>query len=127
MSDLFDNVILCKTCGKEMTKGTVVKNGIAIRAAVCKACKKRDFHPLDLERYNEFRSLKRKPFHVKLRLVGNSYAVSIPREIIDFINASDEVVEMQLEEFGRLSLSFKNSLREHEKFIRKKLMEVAQI
>ena len=109
MPDLFDNVILCRQCGKEMQKETIVKNGASLRSAHCEKCHKREFHPLDLERFKEFQELRQRPFKVKLRMVGNSYAVSIPREIIDFFEEADrmvEEVEMQFSEFDKLMLSF---------------------
>ena len=120
MSDLFYNVILCKECGRKMLKEMIERNGVLLRSAACRNCSRREFHPLDLARHKEFVELRRKSFHVKLRFVGNSYAVSIPREIIDFINAREELVEMQLEEFGKLALIFKNSVEEHEREVRKR-------
>ena len=46
-----------------------------------------------------------------MRLVGNSYAVSIPKEIVSFMNNQkkmmDEMVKLCFEDFGRLSLNFK--------------------
>jgi hypothetical protein len=49
-----------------------------------------------------------------LRVVGNSHAVSIPKEIVDFINdmhrgmsrQMDDMVKLCFEDFGKLSLSF---------------------
>ena len=55
-------------------------------------------------------SLKNKEFNVKMRLVGNSYAVSIPKEIVSFMRAQekvmDDMVKLCFEEMGRLSLNF---------------------
>jgi hypothetical protein len=54
--------------------------------------------------------LRKKEFNVKMRFVGNSYAVSIPREIVDFMKEQekimDEMVRLSFEEFGRISLVF---------------------
>ena len=45
-------------------------------------------------------------------MVGNSYTVSIPREIINFINEQDrimdELVSLSFERMGKLSLIFNN-------------------
>jgi hypothetical protein len=110
MSDIFDNTILCKDCHKKMTKAAVIKNGFRLRAVKCDNCKNQIVHPEDLKEYGDFQSLKKKNFKVKLRYVGNSYAVSIPREIIDFMNEQEkhmnEMVDLCLEEFGRISLNF---------------------
>ena len=45
-----------------------------------------------------------------MRLVGNSYAVSIPKEIVLFMRhqekAMNDMVKLCFEDFGRLSLNF---------------------
>jgi len=45
-----------------------------------------------------------------MRLVGNSYAVSIPKEIVSFMNAQEKImndmVKLCFEEMGRVSLNF---------------------
>ncbi len=90
----------------------VRKNGFNIRALVCEDCKNQILHPEDLKEYSNFENIKKKSFKVKLRFVGNSYAVSIPREIIDFMNEQEnemnEMVDLCLEEIGRVSLHFQN-------------------
>lgn len=111
MSDIFDNIILCKNCGKKMKLLTIEKNGFHLRTVKCENCRNQIIHPEDLKEYEDFQNLKKKSFQVKLRYVGNSYAVSIPREIIDFMNEQekqmDEMVNLCMEDFGRLSLNFK--------------------
>jgi hypothetical protein len=110
MSDIFDNTILCKDCGKKMLPVKVSKDGFLMRAVSCEPCKNQVLHPEDLKEYSDFQNLRKKNFKVKLRYVGNSYAVSIPREIIDFMNEQEnemnEMVELCLEEFGIVSLHF---------------------
>lgn len=112
MNDIFDNTILCNKCGKKMQKAQVVKNGFMLRLMVCPNadCNEKIIHPSDEQEYNRFISLKNKEFHVKMRLVGNSYAVSIPKEIVSFMNEQtkimDEMVKLCFEDFGRLSLNF---------------------
>ena len=126
MSDLFDNVILCRQCGKEMQKETIVKNGVTLRSAHCEKCHKREFHPLDLAKLREFQELRQRPFRVKLRMVGNSYAVSIPREIIDFFEEADrmfEEVEMKFSDFDKLMLSFHQQRVVHSKTLPKEIKD----
>ena len=43
----------------------------------------------DKKEYEGFVRLKQKEYNVKMRMVGNSYAVSIPREIVDFMQEQD--------------------------------------
>ena len=53
-----------------------------------------------------------------MRLVGNSYAVSIPKEIVSFMEHQekimDEMVRLCFEDFGRVSLNFGVEEREIE-------------
>ena len=112
MSDIFDNTILCGKCGKKMQKAQLVKNGFSFRMVICpnEKCKEKIIHPTDEHEYNKFINLKNKEFRVKMRLVGNSYAVSIPKEIVSFMNEQakvmNEMVRLCFEDFGRLSLNF---------------------
>ncbi len=110
MVDLFENTILCKNCDVKMGREDVLKSGFKMRSVKCSKCGNRILHPDDVKEFDNFSNLKRKNFRVKLRFVGNSYAVSIPREIVDFMNEQDrkakEMVDLCFEEFGRISLNF---------------------
>lgn len=121
MTDVFDTKILCKKCNVEMQHGIIKKEGAELRAVVCPKCQDKIIHPADLNCLNHFNNLKDKTFTVKMRMVGNSHAISIPKEIVDFINEQrsmmndnhrnlhhqmDEMVRLALDDFRRLSLSF---------------------
>lgn len=110
MADIFDNAILCKKCNKKMNKVQLSKEGFVFRAIECPACSEKILHPVDEQEYNKFINLKNKEFRVKMRLVGNSYAVSIPKEILSFMNEQkkvmDDMVRLCFEDFGRVSLNF---------------------
>lgn len=110
MIDIFDNKILCKKCNKEMKKSEINKNGFRLRTVVCGKCGEKAVHPVDEQKYNKFINLKNKEFRVKMRLVGNSYAVSIPKEIVLFMRQQEKLmnnmVKLCFEDFGRLSLDF---------------------
>ncbi len=108
--DIFENTVLCKDCNEKMLLTTLVKDGFKIRMLKCPKCSNKILHPEDLRNYEEFKKLKGKHFKVKLRFIGNSYAVSIPREIIDFMNDHElnEMVNMCIEDMDRLSLYFEN-------------------
>lgn len=125
MSDLFDEVISCKDCNKKMSRGEIFKNGFRIRTFECNNCNKRIYHPADVDEYKRFLNLRQKPFSVKLRIVGNSYTVSIPREIINFqeqmhqemkqqMERMNKIVKWCLEEPGKLSLLFNGEDEEDE-------------
>jgi len=110
MADIFDNTILCSKCNAKMKKAKIAKNGFVMRAVVCPKCNEKIIHPADEQEYNKFVNLKNKEFRVKMRLVGNSYAVSIPKEIVSFIHEQEKImndmVRLCFEDFGRLSLNF---------------------
>lgn len=117
MADIFDNTILCNECNKAMKPTLISKNGFNLRAVKCEKCNQVIVHPTDKKEYEEFMRLKEKEYNVKMRMVGNSYAVSIPREIVDFMREQesmiDDMVRLSFEKAGRLSLMF-NTPEENE-------------
>jgi hypothetical protein len=110
MTDIFSNKILCGKCNMRMMPFKANKNGFILRAVACPKCNDKIVHPKDEIEYNDFMNLKKKEFNVKMRFVGNSYAVSIPKEIVNFMkeqeNIMDDMVKLCFEEFGKISLVF---------------------
>ena len=110
MTDIFDTKIICKNCNLEMRPTLVSKAGSELRAIKCNKCHDQIIHPADLNCLEHFNNLKHKTFNVKLRVVGNSHAISIPKEIVNFIreqeSAMDDMVRLHLEDMKRLSLRF---------------------
>ena len=110
MTDLFDNTILCKNCNIKMKLIKIVRNGLEMRTLMCENCGNKIVHPSDETDYREFLNLKNKVFKVKLRLVGNSYAVSIPKEIVNFIREQEkifnDIVSLCFEDAKKLNLMF---------------------
>ena len=111
MVDIFENKILCKKCDSRMENAKVAKTGFILRAVICPKCNSKIIHPVDEEKYSKYINLRNKEFRVKMRLVGNSYAVSIPKEIVSFMKKQeqmiDDMVKLCFEDAGRLSLNFK--------------------
>ncbi len=109
-NDLFKHKILCSKCDTEMKNDQTLKNGFVMRIKICPRCHDKIFHPTDEHEYNRFINLKNKEFNVKMRLVGNSYAVSIPKEVVDFMREQEkmmnDMVRLCFEDFNRLSLNF---------------------
>jgi len=110
MTDIFDNKILCRNCSLEMKPLEITKNGFVLRAIECKKCSSRVIHPKDEQDFSDFMNLRKKEFNVKMRFVGNSYAVSIPKEIVNFIREHEKImndmVRLCFEDFGKLRLDF---------------------
>ena len=114
MADIFDQKIMCKDCGVQMKQTIVNREGLELRAVECPKCRQKIIHPADLNSMDNFKDLKGKQFNVKLRMIGNSHAISIPKEIIDFITEQhrqvsrqmDEMVRLCFEDFDTIKLSF---------------------
>ena len=110
-TDIFDNTILCRKCNAKMQKAQVIRNNFVFRTMVCPKCGEKIIHPADEAEYEKFTNLKNKEFHVKMRLVGNSYAVSIPKEIVSFMKEQEkmmnDMVRLCFEDMGKLSLNFR--------------------
>ena len=110
MTDLFNNKILCGKCDTPMKPEILTKNGFNLRIVKCENCGNSIVHPEDKREYEEFIKLKQKEYNVKMRMVGNSYAVSIPREIVEFMHEQEkmanDMVRLCFEEAGRIRLDF---------------------
>jgi hypothetical protein len=116
MTDIFDATILCKNCNIKMKHAIITKSGTELRAVQCLRCKDQIIHPADLNCLKNFKDLKGKTYNVKLRVVGNSHAISIPKEIVNFIKEQerimDDMVRLSFDDMRRLSLNF----GEHRRF-----------
>ena len=100
-------IIVCKNCNERAEKTSVTKEGFELRAWKCPACKQTWFHPGDLKEYENFQKIKNKNFQVKLRMVGNSYTVSIPKEIVEFGEIKREkIVKVCLDNPQKVTLVF---------------------
>ena len=110
MADIFNETIMCKDCRTEMKQAIVSKQGFELRAVQCPKCKKQIVHPADVNGLENYKNLKGKTYNVKLRLIGNSHAISIPKEIVEFMRHQekmmDDMVHLCFEDVHRLSLNF---------------------
>ena len=114
--DIFKNQIICGNCETKMIRSDFLKEGFAFRALKCVNCRNQIIHPDDEQEYKKYKSLKNKRYSVKLRIVGNSYAVSIPKEIVNFINQQNklinDVVNLSFERMGKISIMFDENERQ---------------
>jgi len=126
--DIFENKILCKNCEKVMKPVLISKNGFNLRAIKCTDCGETIIHPQDKAEYSDFMRLKEKEFNVKMRMVGNSYAVSIPREIVDFMQEQEKtmnnMVRLCFEEAGRISMNFNEEDNENKRIVSSKEVRI---
>ena len=116
MADIFETTVICDECNTKTEKRELHRGGFSIRVWRCVPCNKQWEHPGDIEEYKKFRTLKNKQFQVKLRYVGNSYAISIPREIIDFQEHSmreiNQILNLALESPEKLSIYFSKKIND---------------
>ncbi len=119
--DIYNNQLLCNKCNKKMEKIIISREGYNLRAWKCKKCKVIQLHPLDEAKFNNFKKLQSKDFEVKLRLIGNSFCVSIPKEIIEFQKemrkTMNNMISMSLEGPEKLSLYFTDKIKKIKKIL----------
>jgi len=101
MQDVFDHVVLCNNCHVKTRKNYAIQDSFEFRILECPKCNNTIYHPADLKEYEDYKKLRTRNFDVKLRMVGNSFCVSIPKEIIDF----HKEFEKEFNDLVRLSLS----------------------
>jgi hypothetical protein len=115
MKTINEAKIVCDKCNVEAEKSIINKNGFEMRTWNCPECNENWMHPVDQEEYNRFKRMCNKTYSVKLRLVGNSYAVSIPREIINFqeemLKEMGSRINMSLESPDKLNLFFTKKIQ----------------
>ena len=108
--DIFDNVVLCGKCNSKTNKNQAVKDGFQLRVLECPKCSNVIYHPGDIKEYEDFMKLKTREFDVKLRMVGNSFCVSIPIELVDFHRDFERdfnnLVRLNLDGPGKISMFF---------------------
>jgi|SRR3989344_1644383 len=114
MEDIFNTKIICNQCNHETEDSLIIKEGFKLRAKKCPHCSKTWYHPADMEEQKRFQRLRNKTYQVKLRMVGNSYTISIPKEIIDFHEEFQKdintLLSLTLEEPEKLSIFFTRRL-----------------
>ena len=118
MMDILENTdVLCKKCKVPMERGMAEKDSFKLRAFQCPNCKARFFHPNDLEKYENFQKIKEKQFNMKLRMVGNSYTISIPKEIVRFTHVKeDSVVAVSMEDPNNVRIILRKQIIHKEEY-----------
>ena len=110
MKDIFDHKVMCNYCDIKTSKNFAIRDGFRLRVLECPKCRDIIYHPADMKEYKDYKKLKKQNFNVKLRMVGNSFCVSIPKELIDFHNEMERefnnLVRLNLECPGKIGLFF---------------------
>jgi len=71
-------------CGGKTKKVQTTWKGFPVRAWKCERCNEEIFHPLDAQRALAIgKAIKNKEFDVKIRKVGKSLTMTIPRRLAE--------------------------------------------
>ena len=119
--DIFDQLILCSDCHIQTVPHTIYQEGFTLRALQCPTCHKLIHHPGDIKDYENYLALRSREFHVKLRMVGNSFCVSIPRELIAFNRLEhemDKLVRLMLQEPNKIIIDFTTQVYKNPELMR---------
>ncbi|MEK6956108.1 MAG: hypothetical protein AABW52_05590 [Nanoarchaeota archaeon] len=104
--DIFEHTVLCNKCNSKTKKNNALLEGFQVRTLECNKCSEVIYHPGDLKEFENFKSLKSRDFDVKLRMVGNSFCISIPKELIDFHKQGEKefnnIMKLNLESPGKI-------------------------
>lgn len=122
MKTISNAQINCPNCNKETAKAQEIIEGFRLRFHQCPKCHEKFYISNDLKEFEEFKKIRQRHFQVKLRTVGNSFTVTIPKEIIDFEerfkqmeHEMNKMMNLSLEEPGKVSLYFRKIIRKDEK------------
>lgn len=70
-------------CGAMASKSTVKYKEYEVRGWICKKCKKEYIHPEDSLKISKLEALKKNNVKVKIRTVGQSLVITLPKEIAE--------------------------------------------
>ena len=86
-------------------KGIVNYKGYEVRGWVCKKCKKEYLHPEDSLKISRLRALKKNHVRVKIRTVGQSLVITLPKEIAELYGLEKgETVELSSEGLKKIDI-----------------------
>ncbi|PIN82002.1 hypothetical protein COV11_00200 [Candidatus Woesearchaeota archaeon CG10_big_fil_rev_8_21_14_0_10_30_7] len=106
MRDIWEEHLHCSTCNKKAEQIILSKDNFKLRSWKCKQCRKTWNHPLDQVKLSEWQNIKDQEFIVKIREVGNSAVISLPKEILNFKNALNKDVVWKFKNSDELVLKF---------------------
>ena len=82
-------------CGRMASRSTVKYKEYEVRGWVCKKCKKEYIHPEDSLKISKLEALKKSGMKVKIRTVGQSLVITLPKEIAEIYGLEKgETVEL---------------------------------
>lgn len=92
-------------CGGMASRGAVKYKNYGIRGWVCKKCKKEYIHPEDSLKISKLEALKKSRVRVKIRTVGQSLVITLPKEIAELYDLQKgETVELSPESMKKIEI-----------------------
>ncbi|MBI4171022.1 MAG: hypothetical protein HY514_04955 [Candidatus Aenigmarchaeota archaeon] len=92
-------------CGGMAGRSTVKYKDYEVRGWVCKKCKKEYIHPEDSLKISRFEALKKSRVRVKIRTVGQSLVITLPKEITELYGLQKgETVGLSPESMTRIGI-----------------------
>src|SRR3989339_500737 len=92
-------------CGGMASRGTVKYKSYEIRGWVCAKCKKEYIHPEDSMKISKLEELKKSNPSVKIRTVGQSLVITLPKEIVDVYDLEKgEIVRLNPENLKKIEI-----------------------
>jgi len=92
-------------CGAMASRCTVKYRNYEVRGWVCKKCKKEYIHPEDSLKVSKLEALKKSHLRVKIRTVGQSLVITLPKEIAELYGLEKgETVELSPENMKKIEI-----------------------
>ena len=92
-------------CGNMASKSTVKYKDYEVRGWVCKKCKREYLHPEDSLKISKLEALKKNHIRVKIRTVGQSLVITLPKEIAELYGLEKgETVELSSEGLKKIGI-----------------------
>lgn len=93
-------------CGAMASKRTIKYKDYEVRGWVCEKCKKEYIHPEDSLKISKLEALKKEHVKVKIRTVGQSLVITLPKEVAEVYDLEKgETVELLPENFKKLRIA----------------------
>lgn len=92
-------------CGNMASRSTIKYNDYEIRGWICKKCMKEYIHPEDSLKISKIEALKKSGIKVKIRTVGQSLVITLPKELAEVYNLEKgEMVELVPESLKKIEI-----------------------
>ena len=93
-------------CGDMAGKSAIKYKSYEVRGWICKKCGKEYIHPEDSLKISKLEALKKNGIRVKVRTVGQSLVITLPKELVDIYGLEKgEIVELTPENMRKIEIA----------------------